>query len=147
MTGYRDDRDALRLEKERLAADLGDAERQLHEQQARAAEAERALAAQQAQLAANQAELMRLRQPPPASAPIDGAPVRCQQCGRENQSAHKFCLGCGAVLGQALVAPPMAAPIAYEPPQPNQRTPVIVVIVAFVVMFAAGAMLFLMANR
>ena len=83
---YRDDREALRQRCEQLTRE--NEELRQH------------LAAWQSAVQERDAEIARLKAliPPPPAAPQQDGTVRCNACGKDNESHYKFCLGCGAGL-------------------------------------------------
>jgi len=152
MPRYRDDTDALRFQKERLAEDLQQAEAELQQQRSAATAAEGELRAQSAQLAAKEAELAALRQKlagqqPASTGQAAVGEVRCPSCGKSNQAHYKFCLGCGTDLQGAPPAP-MASPAANfnlapaAPPAANARA--VIVVVATLVLFGVIAAVYLL---
>lgn len=106
MADYRDDRRALRFERDRLVEDLQRAEQTLESQDAQ-------LDAQRARIAALERQLAAPTTPPTQpSAPIAWD---CAACGKGNEAHYRFCLGCGATRpesGASTAIPPGDAPAA-----------------------------------
>ncbi|MBM3250471.1 MAG: zinc ribbon domain-containing protein [Candidatus Omnitrophica bacterium] len=71
----------------------------------------------------------------------------CTKCGSNNPDTSKFCVGCGAALGQA-AAPQAPAYQPPPPPPPKQGSPVMMIVVVVVILAViAGAAFFFLSGK